>query len=140
LRSSTVGSPPVDLGDHNRRYDITPDCPSIENCDFRAVTFESGGAFVGRIVFTWQGDAFEYRGPATYYRRDGGDTCTTAGGDVVEDAYTTRELVRVQPGRFRDGLIVELAGTKTISGTPTTAGAAAGCEPYELIYQARLTI
>ena len=139
-RSSTAGSPPVDLGDHNRRYEITPDCPAIDACRIRASTFESGGAFVGRIVFTWNGDAFDYRGSANYYRRDGGDTCTTGGGDVVENAYTTRELVRLRPERYRDGLVVELVGTKTITGTPTTAGAAAGCEPYELTYDARLTV
>lgn len=138
-RSSTDGSPPVDLGDHNRRYEITPDCPAIDDCRIRASTFEAGGAFVGRIVFTWNGDAFDYRGSANYYRRDGGDTCTTGGGDLIEDAYTTREFVRLRPERYRDGLIVELVGTKTITGTPTTTGAAAGCEPYELGYTARLT-
>jgi serine/threonine protein kinase len=138
--NSTVGSPPVELGDHARRYELTPDCPAIEECRIRVVTYDANGDFVGRIVFTWRGDAYDYRGSADYYRRDGGDTCTTAGGDEIENAYTTRELVRLRPESYRDGAVVELVGTKTITGTPTSAGTAAGCEPYELTYNARLTI
>ena len=137
---STDGNPPVDLGNHERRYEITPDCPGIDNCRIRASTFETDGTPVGRISFTWRGDAFEYRGSANYYRVDGGSTCTSGAGDPIEDAYTTSELVRLRPERYRDGLVVELVGTKTISGTPTTTGAAAGCEPYELTYSAQLTV
>ena len=139
-RDSTVGSPPVDLGDHARRYELTSDCPSMSDCRIKAETFGANGDFVGRIAFTWDGDAFEYRGSANYYRRAGGDTCTTEAGDPIENAYTTREFVRLRPERYRDGLIVELVGAKTISGSPTAAGTAAGCEPYELNYNARLTV
>jgi hypothetical protein len=137
-RTSTTGSPPVALGDHSRRYDLNSECPTVEDCRIRAATYDSSGGFLGRIVFKWRGDAFEYRGSASYYRRAGGDTCTTEGGDTIEHAYTTSEFVRLRPERYRDGLIVEMVGTKTISGRPTSAGTAAGCDPYELIYEARL--
>jgi len=138
-RTSTSGSPPVDLGDHDRRYELTSDCAEISDCRIRAGTFEASGGFVGRIVFIWRGDAFEYRGSANYYRRDGGDMCRADSGDVVEHAYTTSEFVRLRPQRYRDGLVVELGGTKTVSGRPTAAGTAAGCDPYELTYSAHLT-
>lgn len=138
-RNGTSGDPPVDLGDHARRYQLTPDCPSLDACRIRAKTFEAGGAFIGNIVFNWRGDAFEYRGPANYYRHDGGTTCTTGGGDLVPNAYNVRELVRLQPDRYAGGEVVELNGTKTISGTPTAAGTAAGCEAYSLTYHANLT-
>jgi serine/threonine-protein kinase len=138
-RTSTSGSPPVDLGNHGRRYDLTADCPSVDDCRIRARTFETTGAFIGRIVFTLHGDTFEYRGPANYYRQDGGATCTTGGGDVIQKAYTTSEFVRLQAARYQDGLVVELVGTKTISGAPTDAGTAAGCAPYSLTYEAHLS-
>lgn len=137
-RTATSGSPPVDLGDHARRYELTSDCPEISDCRIRARTFEASGGFIGSIVFTWRGDAFEYRGSANYYRRDGGDTCTADSGDVVEHAYTTSEFVTLRPERYRDGLVVELRGAKTISGRPTAVGTAAGCDPYELTYSAHL--
>ena len=100
-RSGTSGDPPVDLGDHARRYELTPDCPSIDDCRIRAKTFQAGGGFIGNIVFTWRGDAYEYRGSANYYRAAGGTTCTTSGGDTVPNAYNVRELVRLQPDRVR---------------------------------------
>jgi hypothetical protein len=138
-RNGTSGDPPVDLGDHDRRYQLTPDCASIDDCRIRARTFSSGGAFVGNIVFTWRGGAYEYRGSANYYRQDGGTTCTTSGGDTVANAYNVRELVRLEPDRYVGGEVVELTGTKTITGTPTAAGSAAGCQPYELTYRANLS-
>jgi serine/threonine-protein kinase len=139
-RSSTNGTPPVDLGDHARRYEMDPDCTSADDCRIRASTFETGGQFIGRIVFTWRGDAYVYRGAANYYRRDGGDTCTNEAGDPVDNAYVTSEVVTVRPGSSRDGVIVELIGTKTISGRLTAAGEAAGCTAYQLTYTARLSV
>ena len=136
---STTGNPPVDLGNHARRYEMTPDCAAIDACRIRTRTFEAGGPFVGNIVFTWHGDSFDYTGSANYYRSSGGRTCTTEGGDVIENAYVTREVVRLRPQRSVDGVVVEMDGTKVISGTPTAAGSAAGCEPYSLTYNAHLT-
>jgi hypothetical protein len=138
-RNGTSGDPPVDLGDHARRYEMTPNCPSIDACRIRVRTFQAGGGFVGNIVFSWRGDAYEYRGSANYYRADGGTTCTTSGGDTVPNAYNVRELVRLQPERYSGGEVVQLTGTKTITGTPTAAGTAAGCQAYELTYRANLS-
>jgi hypothetical protein len=139
-RSSTAGTPPVDLGDHTRRYQLSSDCPSPTSCRIHASTFDAGGSPLGRLVFTWNGASFTYRGSALYYRDDGGDTCVTTSGDTLGGAYKTREVVVIRPEGYRDGRIVELVGTKTISGTPTAAGEAAGCQPYELTYAADLTL
>jgi hypothetical protein len=49
-------------------------------------------------------------------------------------------VVVVTPGAESGGNIVELIGTKTITGTPTAAGQAAGCAAYSLTYNAVLTI
>ena len=139
-RTSTSGSPPVDLGDHFRRYDLTPDCASIDACRIRARTFETDGDLIGSIVFTWHGNSYDYTGPAAYYRRSGGDECTTGGGDLIQNAYTTREVVELRPERYEEGRVVELVGTKTISGRLTAAGTAAGCQPYTLVYGAHLEL
>ena len=97
-------------------------------------------------MFTWRGDAYDYRGPANYYRSAGGTTCTTSGGDTVPNAYNVRELVRLQPDRYVGGEVVELSGTKTITDShgrhavpaiPSHAGLPAP-EPYSLTCQSRI--
>ena len=138
-RNGTSGSPPTELGDHNRTYDIQPACETESDCRMLATTYDSAGNFVGRITFRWNGSLYRYTGDARYYSRQGGSTCVTEGGDTVTGAYETAEVVRVEPERYADDRVVEFVGTKVISGTPTDIGTANGCEPYSLSYGARLT-
>jgi hypothetical protein len=44
----------------------------------------------------------------------------------------------VEPRTRQDGSIVELIGSKTVSGTPTAAGDAAGCQPFEMTFDVEM--
>jgi serine/threonine-protein kinase len=138
--TSTEGQPPTALGDHTRRYDIEPDCPSESDCRMLVTSYDGDGDFVGNIRFTWNGSAYRYAGAARYYSRAGGSACTPPSGETLPGAYTTREVVTVEPSRRNEaGEVVEFTGTKRITGTPTPSGTANGCEPYSLTYAASLT-
>jgi hypothetical protein len=133
------GSPYVVVGAHQRRYEIATQCTSEDDCRFTAATFNQSGTRLGTARFNWNGDAYVYRGSANWYRRDGGSTCETSGGELVEDAYRTGEEVRVRP-TGSGGTSSVMTGTKTISGTPTAAGEAAGCAPFEMSYNVDMNL
>ena len=63
----------------------------------------------------------------------------TESGETLAGAYETAEVVRLEPSGSGPAGVVEFSGTKVITGTPTDGGAANGCEPYSLTYDARLT-
>jgi hypothetical protein len=127
------GDPHVVVGQHNRRYEITPHCASEDDCRLAVKTFDASGARLGSITLRWNGSAYVYSGGATWYSRMGGSTCETSSGDLVENAYTTREQVTVAPGDS-GGAATHMTGTKRVSGTPTAAGSSAGCEPFAMNY------
>jgi len=134
-----TGRPYVLLGNHGRRYQVTPSCDSAAACRFSAVTFDtSNGKRLGTIVFKWDGSAYKYAGAATWYRDQGGSTCQLPGGDLLEKAYTTHEQVSVTTV-FDTRPVGNLRGTKTVSGTPTAIGVANGCEPYSMTFDVVMT-
>jgi hypothetical protein len=129
----------VPIGNHGRRYQITPNCSSSSSCRFSAVTFDaSNGRRLGTVVFKWNGSAYTYAGPGSWYRNAGGSSCELPSGDVVSNAYVVHERVSVAPV-FADRPAANLRGTKIISGTPTAAGSAAGCEPYSMTFDVVMT-
>ena len=98
--SGTSGDPYVVVGGTSRRYrDHRANCVSEDDCRLAVVTFDGEAGRLGSIYIPLDGDAYVYRGPANWYRRDGGSTCETSGGELIEDAYTTQEVV--QSGRRR---------------------------------------
>jgi hypothetical protein len=50
----------------------------------------------------------------------------------VTNAYTTHEEVRVTPSGGSPS--THMTATKTVSGTPTAAGQAAGCQDFSMSY------
>jgi hypothetical protein len=117
---------------------ISDRCTSEADCRLAVNTFDQSGQRLGSITFKWNGSSYTYRGGADWYRRMGGSSCQTSSGDVVTNAYTTHEEVHVSPQRTENGLIVGMIGSKTISGTPTAAGSAAGCEPFAMTYSVQM--
>ena len=106
----------------------------MSTCRFSAVTFDSSsGRRLGTITFKWNGSAYTYAGGIGWYRSLGGGTCETSSGELISNAYTVHELVRVSPSSAT-GPVTSMSGTKTISGTPTDAGSAAGCAPYSITF------
>jgi hypothetical protein len=131
--TNVSGSPYVVVGNHDRRYVITSDCTSLVACRLSVNSFDATtGKHLGKIAFKWNGAEYRYRGGADWYRRMGGSSCQTSGGEVVEDAYATHEEVRVSPSSGSPA--THMTGIKTISGTPTAAGEAAGCAPFTMTY------
>jgi hypothetical protein len=129
------GTPYVNVGEHRRRYLITSQCFSVDTCRLNVNTFDADtGKRLGAITFKWDGTEYAYRGGAQWYSREGGSSCQTAGGDVIANAYTTHEEVHVAPTTPAGSAATQMIGTKTISGTPTAAGTAAGCAPFEMTY------
>ena len=138
--TGVLGDPYYALGEHDRRYVINSRCTVESACRFVANTFDSDtGARLGRITFVWNGDSYIYGGPIGWYRDAGGSTCRLPSGDLIEDAYTTRELVSVAPAQTANGLVTEMTGTKTITGKLTSAGYTANCQPYSLTYSVDMT-
>jgi tRNA A-37 threonylcarbamoyl transferase component Bud32 len=136
--ASTSGDPYAPLGDHGRRYQVTPSCVALSTCRFSAVTYDTSGTRLGTITFRWNGSGYAYAGSGSWYRRAGGGTCETSTGDVISNAYTVHEQVRVSPSSA-SGPVRSMSGTKTISGTPTDAGSAAGCAPYSMTFNVVMT-
>jgi serine/threonine-protein kinase len=136
--TNTNGNPYAPLGDHSRRYEVTPRCDSAADCRFSAVTYTSSGKRLGTISFNWNAGAYNYGGAASWYREMGGTTCQTAGGDLIANAYSVHEQVRVAPGSA-GGPVSRMTGSKVISGTPTDAGTAAGCDPYSMTFDVLMT-
>jgi serine/threonine protein kinase len=134
--SGLSGSPYVVVGEHRRRYVLASRCESETSCRLFVNTFDAeSGNRLGTIVFKWNGSSYDYRGSASWYRSDGGAKCQTSSGDLVDDAYNTHEEVHVAPAQPGGGTAAtQMSGTKTISGTPTAAGSAAGCAPFEMTY------
>ncbi|HEY7025848.1 MAG TPA: serine/threonine-protein kinase [Candidatus Limnocylindrales bacterium] len=129
------GTPYVNVGEHRRRYLITSQCFSVDTCRLNVNTFDADtGKRLGAITFKWDGTEYAYRGGAQWYSREGGSSCQTAGGDVITNAYSTHEEVHVAPTTPAGSAATQMIGTKTISGTPTAAGTAAGCAPFEMTY------
>jgi hypothetical protein len=125
----------VTVGQHQRRYVISSHCASESDCQLSAVTYDSAtGKKLGSIAFKWDGSTYRYRGPASWYSHEGGSSCEDSSGNVIANAYVTHEEVHVSPQTTADGEAVTMKGTKTISGTPTAAGAAAGCSAFEMNY------
>ena len=58
---------------------------------------------------------------------------------MITNAYSTHEEVHVAPTTPPGTTATQMTGTKTISGTPTAAGAAAGCAPFEMTYNVAMT-
>ncbi len=137
--SGVSGDPYVALGQHGRRYLLDSRCASEGNCRLVVETFDSeSGARLGSATFRWNGNAFVFRGTPRSYGRSGGTTCETSSGELIEDAYTVGEEIRIAPPS-NDGLIVEMSGIKSISGTVTAIGDAAGCEPFEMTYDVHMS-
>ncbi len=134
------GDPHVLVGPHDRRYVTSSRCSSEADCRLSVNSFDSdSGKRLGSIIFKWNGSSFVFGGPAKWYSAAGGATCQTSSGDLLPGAYTTHEQVTVTPGSIQDGVIIAMSGTKTISGTPTAAGAAAGCTPFAMTYTVNMT-
>jgi serine/threonine protein kinase len=128
------GDPYVVVGQHSRRYVIDSRCTTEDDCRLAVDTFDAdGGEQLGRITFRWNGSAYVYSGPARWYSRMGGSTCETSSGEIVGNAYTTHEQVTVTP-RTTGEPATQMSGTKRVSGTPTTAGTAAGCQPFAMTF------
>jgi hypothetical protein len=129
------GDPHYTLGNHDRRYVVNPECAAAASCRLAVTSYDAAtGRKLGNIVYRWNGDAFTYSGDAGYFRSDGGADCEIGPGDVMHNAYRTRELARFVPQNMTD--TTRLTGSKTITGTPTADAAAAGCQPFELRYDA----
>ncbi len=136
--SGTSGDPYSLVGAHSRRYRITPNCVSEDDCRLAVVTFDGeSGDRLGSISFRWTDEWYVYRGPARWYSRAGGSTCETSGGELIDNAFTTQEVVHIRPPTLGDP-DSSMTGTKSISGTPTAAGEAAGCEPFEMAYNVEM--
>ena len=60
-------------------------------------------------------------------------------GEVIDNAYTTHEEVHVAPTGPPGETSQHMTGTKSVSGTPTAAGSAAGCQPFEMRYDVAMT-
>jgi len=132
------GNPHYTLGDHDRRYVISPSCQSAATCRLAVASYDANsGKKLGNIVYRWDGNAFTYSGDAGYFRQAGGADCEVSPGNVMANAYRTHEQVRMTPPALDD--IVRMTGTKTITGTPTASAVAAGCQPFELRYNATMT-
>jgi serine/threonine-protein kinase len=130
-----TGTPYVFVGEHRRRYVINSNCTSLDTCRLNAITYDAdSGKRLGAITFKWSGNTYDYRGGADWYSREGGSSCQTSGGDVIANAYSTHEDVHVAPTTPAGSTATQMTGTKTISGTPTAAGTAAGCAPFEMTY------
>ncbi len=139
--SGVSGDPFVAVGEHHRRYAITSHCASEADCRLAVNTFDSDtGNRLGSIIFKWNGSVYTYSGAAQWYSRIGGSTCQTSSGDLVSGAYTTREQVHISPSQTASGLVVGMSGTKTISGSPTAAGGAAGCAPFAMTFDVSMSV
>jgi serine/threonine protein kinase len=135
------GDPYVVVGQHSRRYVIDSRCTTEDDCRLAADTFDAnGGEQLGRITFRWNGNAYVYSGPARWYSRMSGSSCETSAGEIVEGAYATHEQVTVAPRETAGGASSEMTGTKTVSGTPTAAGSAAGCAPYSMSFHVAMSL
>ena len=133
--SGVSGDPYLVIGEHRRRYVIASNCQSQADCRLAVDSFDSDtGKRLGSITFRWNGSSYTYRGVPQWFAKAGGSTCRTTAGDLIANAYSTHEEVSVTPGQTQGGLIVEMTGTKTISGTPTAIGTAAGCDPFTMSY------
>jgi len=139
--SGISGDPYVVVGAHQRRYRIVSHCLSETDCRIAVKTFDAdSGASLGSISFRWNGDSYVFRGSARWYSRSGGSTCETSPGVLIDGAYTTGEQVHVAPRTNAGGLVVEMTGSKTITGTPTAAGSAAGCQPFSMTYDVDMNL